>query len=87
MVHLRCYSTATTAVPDVRDNGLGLSPAQQGQLFGLFRRLHNHVEGAGVGLYTLKKIVENAGCTVTVHSVLGEGSTFTVTLPASEIAT
>ena len=80
-VHIHCNSTATTAVLAVRDNGLGLSPAQQGQLFGLFRRLHNHVEGAGVGLYTLKKIVENAGGTVTVHSVLGEGSTFTVTLP------
>ena len=86
VVHLRCYSTATTAILDVQDNGLGLSPAQQGQLFSLFRRLHNHVEGAGVGLYTLKKIVENAGGTVTVHSVLGKGSTFTVTLPASETA-
>ena len=81
VVHLRCHSTATTTVLDVRDNGLGLSPAQQGQLFGLFRRLHSHVEGAGIGLYTLKKIVENVGGTVTVLSVMGEGSTFTVTLP------
>lgn len=46
---------------EVQDNGLGLSAAQQGQLFGMFRRLHTHVEGSGVGLFMVKRLIENAG--------------------------
>ncbi|MDJ0366354.1 HAMP domain-containing sensor histidine kinase [Hymenobacter sp. H14-R3] len=66
---------------EVRDNGLGLSKAQQGELFRMFRRLHTHVPGSGVGLYMVKKMIENAGGTLTVQSQLGVGSTFTVSLP------
>ncbi len=65
----------------VQDNGLGLDPRQQGRLFGLFQRLHTHVEGTGLGLYMVKKIVENAGGTIAVRSELGVGSTFTVSFP------
>ena len=67
----------------VQDNGLGLSGAQQQELFKLFRRLHSHVPGSGVGLYMVKKIVDNAGGTLTVASAPGVGSTFSVTLPAA----
>jgi signal transduction histidine kinase len=69
-------------VLEVHDNGLGLSEQQQSQLFRLFRRLHTHVSGSGVGLYMVKKMVDNAGGTLTVQSQLGVGSTFIVTLPA-----
>jgi PAS domain S-box-containing protein len=65
----------------VQDNGLGLSSAQQARLFGLFQRMHSHVEGTGIGLYMVKKIVENAGGTLSVESELGEGTTFTLSLP------
>ena len=78
---LRCRPAASHLVLEVQDNGLGLSEAQQGKLFGLFRRLHTHVKGSGVGLYMVKKIVENAGGTITVRSEIGMGTTFTVTLP------
>lgn len=66
----------------VQDNGLGLSEAQQAKLFGLFQRLHSHVEGSGVGLYSIRKLVENAGGTIRVESAPGVGSTFTVRIPA-----
>lgn len=65
----------------VQDNGLGLDRAQQARLFGLFQRLHTHVEGTGIGLYMVKKIVENAGGTIAVQSDLGVGSSFIVSLP------
>ncbi|OGX90065.1 hypothetical protein BEN49_23990 [Hymenobacter coccineus] len=81
VVALRGCRAAGRVLLEVEDNGLGLSPEQQGRLFGMFQRLHDHVEGSGVGLYTVKKIVENAGGTITVRSQLGVGSTFTVTLP------
>ena len=80
-VHLRYAATAGHHVLEVQDNGLGLSPGQQLRLFGLFQRLHNHVEGSGIGLYMIKKIVENAGGRIEVESEAGVGSTFRVCLP------
>jgi PAS domain S-box-containing protein len=81
-VQLRCYPAAQTTVLEVADNGLGLSEQQQSKLFRLFERLHGHVEGSGVGLYMVKRIVENMGGTIAVHSELGVGTTFTLTFPA-----
>ncbi len=81
VVHVRCRSTESTTVLEVEDNGLGLDQGQQARLFGLFQRLHTHVEGNGVGLYSIKKIVENAGGTIAVRSQPGVGTAFTVTLP------
>ncbi|MGI4735531.1 MAG: PAS domain-containing protein [Janthinobacterium lividum] len=81
VVQLRATCTAQQTQLEVQDNGLGLGLEQQALLFKLFRRLHSHVEGSGVGLFTVKKIVENAGGTVTVQSELGVGSTFTIVLP------
>ena len=82
VVQLRAYVADQTAVLEVQDNGLGLDATQQAQLFGLFRRLHTHVEGSGMGLYIVKRLVENAGGTIAVHSQAGAGATFTVTFPA-----
>ncbi len=65
----------------VQDNGLGLTPEQQPRLFGLFTRLHSHVEGSGVGLYAIKRLVENRGGRIGVESEAGVGSTFWVRLP------
>ena len=81
VVQLRSRRAAGAVLLDVQDNGLGLTEDQQTRLFGMFQRLHNHVEGSGVGLYMVKKIVDNAGGTITVRSEPGVGSTFTVRLP------
>ncbi|MGI4733851.1 MAG: PAS domain-containing sensor histidine kinase [Janthinobacterium lividum] len=82
-VQLRAHCTATHVVLAVQDNGLGLSEEQQAQLFNMFRRLHTHVEGSGVGLFMVKRLIENAGGTIAVQSQPGVGSTFTVALPAA----
>ncbi|MBT9393639.1 PAS domain-containing protein [Hymenobacter sp. NST-14] len=81
-VWLRARCTPERLTVTVQDNGLGLTEAQQIDLFGMFRRLHTHVEGSGVGLFTVKRLVENAGGTIIVESQAGQGSTFTVSLPA-----
>ena len=69
-------------VLEVQDNGLGLDLAQdQNRLFAMFQRLHTHVEGTGIGLYMVKKIVENAGGRIEVRSQPEQGSAFTVYFP------
>jgi PAS domain S-box-containing protein len=80
-VCLRAHHEGQQVRITVQDNGLGMSPAGLRKLFGLFERLHNHVEGSGIGLFMVKKMVENAGGRISVESELGVGSTFTVLLP------
>ena len=81
-VRVHAAQMASGVVLTVQDNGLGMSEVQQRQLFGLFQRLHTHVEGTGVGLYITKRLVENAGGRIAVQSQPGAGTTFTVTFPA-----
>ena len=78
-VWLQVGQQASTVVLTVHDNGLGLTESQRGRLFGVFQRLPTHVQGTGVGLYMIKRLIDNAGATIAVASVPGAGSTFTVT--------
>ena len=79
-VRVRARREAPYLVLEVQDNGLGLDLTREEQVFAMFQRLHTHVEGSGVGLYMVKRMVENAGGHITVHSRIGEGATFTVYL-------
>ncbi|RTQ47574.1 PAS domain S-box protein [Hymenobacter gummosus] len=81
VVHVRCRLEAQQPVLEVQDNGLGIDLARQTELFGMFRRYHTHVEGAGVGLYMVKRMVEHVGGRIEVHSQIGQGSTFIVRFP------
>ncbi|AMR29246.1 hypothetical protein A0257_20540 [Hymenobacter psoromatis] len=80
-IRLRAYPDGPHLRLSVQDNGLGIDAPGQRRLFGLFERLHTHVEGSGVGLFMVKKMVENAGGRILVESEEGTGSTFTVLLP------
>jgi signal transduction histidine kinase len=68
----------------VSDQGPGVSPALQGELFRPFSRgpsEHEEVEGIGLGLYVSKRILEAHGGSIQVFSSDGQGTTFKVTLP------
>ncbi|ARS34608.1 PAS domain-containing sensor histidine kinase [Pontibacter actiniarum] len=65
-------------VLSVADNGLGVAPRQVGKIFSLFKRAHGHVEGSGIGLYLVKRILDNSGDSIMVDSKEGVGSTFRV---------
>ena len=77
-VRLRTWAEADHVVLEVRDNGLGLDTVCTDRLFGMFQRFHDHVEGSGIGLYMVKKMVENAGGRITVASTMEVGSVFSV---------
>jgi PAS domain S-box-containing protein len=71
-------------VLSVADNGLGIPPGDESKVFQMFKRLHSHVEGTGIGLYIVKQIVENAGGIIQVESTLDQGTTFRVFFPQLE---
>jgi signal transduction histidine kinase len=70
----------------VRDNGAGLSPEQQARLFAPFERLGQvRVQGHGLGLSIVLRIVNKHGGQVGVESEVGQGSVFFFTLPGEEL--
>ena len=71
----------------VRDRGLGVPRDEQDEIFkkfvrGTASRAHG-IKGTGIGLAMVRHIVEAHGGTVRVESTPGEGSTFTIVLPAA----
>lgn len=65
-----------------RDNGHGLTPAQTAKLFTPFTRLHKErIEGHGLGLVIVQRIVEKLGGQAGIESQLGQGSVAWFTLP------
>ncbi|MEV6923117.1 ATP-binding protein [Dactylosporangium sp. NPDC051485] len=70
---------------EVRDNGVGIDPDEQKKLFTRFWRgtfaVREAVQGAGLGLAITKTIVEGHGGEISVESLLGHGTTFTIRLP------
>jgi PAS domain S-box-containing protein len=65
----------------VKDNGIGFEMEFHDKIFDPFTRLERSGEGSGIGLATVKKIVETNGGKVWAESVLGEGSVFRFTIP------
>jgi hypothetical protein len=70
---------------DVADSGLGIDPAHLAKLFKPFQRgahARSTIEGTGIGLAVSQSLVELMGGRIEVSSVPGDGSVFSVILPA-----
>ena len=67
----------------VEDNGIGFEQKYAEDIFGMFRRLHNHgeFEGTGIGLALCKKIVEQHQGFISARSLVNHGSTFIISFP------
>ena len=73
------------AVLAVRDDGIGIAPEQQERIWQRFYQVdpaRSGGEGTGLGLYMVRQIARLHGGTAEVDSVPGQGSTFTVRIPA-----
>jgi len=82
------YSRKTGEVTvTVRDHGMGIARGEISHLFDPFYRgreaIQRQIRGSGLGLNLAHHIVKRHGGTITVESIVGEGSTFVVHLPAS----
>lgn len=80
-ITVTCAEFADFCRFSVRDNGIGIDPEYHSKIFEIFQTLRekNEAESTGVGLAIVKKIVEEQGGTISVHSFLGTGSEFIFT--------
>lgn len=70
----------------IKDNGIGIAPENQKEIFEMFARLHHEeaFKGSGIGLATCKKIVDRYAGHIWVESQAGKGATFYFTLPDAQ---
>lgn len=88
-VYFELSSQNGEVVFQVKDNGIGIPPADQQCLFESFHRAANvgRIPGNGLGLTMVKKCLELHSGQIVVNSIVGEGTTFTVTLPLKNCLT
>lgn len=78
VIAVRTYKEEGNFVLEVEDNGIGFDPEKKDVIFDLFVRLHSGGRGTGVGLFIVKRIVDNAGGRIEVESQPGAGSKFRI---------
>ncbi|MED5619390.1 sensor histidine kinase [Ideonella sp. BN130291] len=85
-VTLQAWAQGERVCVSIADTGRGITHAERAELFQPFRRLAataGQVEGTGLGLFIVKSLLERMNGSIELESTWGEGSRFTVVLPAS----
>jgi len=65
----------------IDDNGLGISKNEISKIFQMYERVHTHLNGNGIGLALIKRIMDNYNGEIVAESEIGKGSTFKVFFP------
>ncbi|HLO73729.1 MAG TPA: ATP-binding protein [Flavobacterium sp.] len=82
-ITINCIEDSKFYVFEIIDNGIGIEEEYLELIFQPFKRLHTQAEflGSGLGLASVKKMVESLGGLISVSSQLGVGSVFTFSIP------
>ncbi|WP_167855638.1 PAS domain-containing protein [Hymenobacter fodinae] len=81
-----CWAEDNLLQLTVQDNGLGIDlERHERQLFQMFRRFHHHVDGSGMGLYLVNRIVQQLGGSLEVESEVNTGTLFRLLLPIQPV--
>jgi signal transduction histidine kinase len=82
-ISISCGNYGDFVKVTIKDNGMGFDVAKSDVMFRPFIRLANgsEFEGSGLGLSIVHRIVEHHEGVIDVNSVLGKGSSFTLSLP------
>lgn len=84
-IEVRAQRTGGLCRVTVKDNGMGIDPADHDRIFRMFERAAGKtIPGTGIGLAIVKKAVERMGGSVGVHSEPGKGSEFWIELVAAD---
>lgn len=80
LIYVKTTTDGDYTVLSVQDNGIGIPQKSMDKIFEMYGRLHQEVEGQGIGLYLAQKIVNAANGKMEVDSTPGKGSKFTIYL-------
>jgi len=80
-IFINASKTANYIKITIEDNGRGIEPQYQENVFNMFYRASSESEGSGLGLYIAKEMVEKLGGEIALESTFGKGSKFMISLP------
>jgi signal transduction histidine kinase len=85
-INVSTYAENGNLILAIEDNGIGIDLEKYGhQVFGMYKRFHDHIDGKGLGLFLTKQQVESLGGKIILESTPGVGTKFTVTCPMPKI--
>lgn len=82
-IHISTEKSGGQLIVSVKDNGLGIATTELDHIFSLYGRVRNDIEGNGIGLYLIKRIIDASGGRLVVESIPGEGSKFSIYFAAN----
>ena len=80
-IDVYCHKSSENAVVTVKDTGVGMTPENVHKIFNRFYKGNSFIPGTGLGMCLVKGLVELWNGTITVDSVLDEGTSITFTIP------
>ncbi|HXH98769.1 MAG TPA: HAMP domain-containing sensor histidine kinase [Sphingobacteriaceae bacterium] len=83
LIKIKTEKVKNFVVLTVNDNGIGIHKDRIHFIFEMYQRVNHDIEGHGIGLYLVKKIVDASGGKIEIKSEEGKGSTFEIYFKAN----